>query len=383
MDQLLLESLLFQEESETLDFKQQQYAFSKATDALKAELLKDILAFANAWRQSDAHILIGIQEVRGGPSIVLGINPAEHLLDRNLQQFVSSKTNRPVSFSYQPFEFEGVEVGAITIPIQTRPVYLVASYGHLRANVVYIRRGSATSEAAPDEITRMVANPGTPTGQPVLELELADLATRERFGALIRVQPRLLELPPDDAIPLYGKEPSAIMGRTFDMNFMENRNYYRDVAKYLQMAAFAHPIGLAVSNPSTTVAENVIVRLQAQADSSFGLIDGDDMPDFPSTSTVTPAARLLASRKRYVLVSQYGNTWEVKANAGTVQPGTAEWLLEPFFIGAMKSASASFKATMSADNLRIPITSECIVQIDPVTASLEKTEIMRRARSRH
>ena len=44
MDEQLLESLLYQEESETLDFKEGQYAFNKANHTQKAELLKDILA---------------------------------------------------------------------------------------------------------------------------------------------------------------------------------------------------------------------------------------------------------------------------------------------------------------------------------------------------
>ena len=54
MDHELLERLLYQEESEALDFKKEQYPFDNASDGQKSELLKDILAFANAWRQTDA-----------------------------------------------------------------------------------------------------------------------------------------------------------------------------------------------------------------------------------------------------------------------------------------------------------------------------------------
>ncbi len=114
MDLQLLESLLYEEESEALDFKVQRYSFSGATDEQKSELLKDILAFANAWRQTDAHILIGVREVRGGRSIVVGIDPKDHLLNRNLQQFVHRKTNRVVDFWYAPAKFEGVDIGVLT-----------------------------------------------------------------------------------------------------------------------------------------------------------------------------------------------------------------------------------------------------------------------------
>jgi hypothetical protein len=53
MDAATIEKLLFRGESEILDFKSQQYRFEKASDEEKSELLKDIMAFANAWRDSE------------------------------------------------------------------------------------------------------------------------------------------------------------------------------------------------------------------------------------------------------------------------------------------------------------------------------------------
>ena len=94
IDHDLIESLLFEEEGVELDLKRDQYKFAKANDEEKSELLKDILAFANAWRRSDAFILIGVQEVKGDRSNVVEIS--DLLDDAAVQQFVNSKTNRPV-----------------------------------------------------------------------------------------------------------------------------------------------------------------------------------------------------------------------------------------------------------------------------------------------
>lgn len=47
----LVESLLYEDEGATLDFKQTSYLFEGAERHQKAELLKDILAFANAFRE--------------------------------------------------------------------------------------------------------------------------------------------------------------------------------------------------------------------------------------------------------------------------------------------------------------------------------------------
>jgi schlafen family protein len=116
-------------------------------------LLKDILAFANSWRRSDAFILIGVQEVTGGRSNVVGVST--HLPDAALQQFVNSKVQRPLAFSYEAYPVENVQIGVIHIPLQDRPFYLKKDYGKLKANTVYIRRSSSTDEASPDEVAKM------------------------------------------------------------------------------------------------------------------------------------------------------------------------------------------------------------------------------------
>lgn len=148
-----LESLLWMSESDSLDFKQEQYLFDGGTDEQKGELLKDILAFANSWRGSDAYILTGVKENRGGRAEILGVN--KHIISNNLQQFVDGKTNKPLDFKYEPFEFEGKQIGIITIPIQKKPFFLKQKYGRVEAEVVYIRRGDATVKAKPDEISQM------------------------------------------------------------------------------------------------------------------------------------------------------------------------------------------------------------------------------------
>ena len=145
MDAALFERLLFEEESTTLDFKKEQYPFAKASEDEKSELLKDILGFVNAWRRSDAYILIGVEEVRGARSKVLGI--ADHLQDHSLQQFVNNLTNRPVQFGYDALQFEGKQVGIVRIDQQLRPAFLKRDYGKLRKNEVYVHREGCLTSA--------------------------------------------------------------------------------------------------------------------------------------------------------------------------------------------------------------------------------------------
>jgi len=168
VDQSSIENLINEEESSSLDFKGEQYPFEKATDADKGELIKDILAFTNAWRRSDAYILIGVNEVHGGRSIPVGVQM--HLDDAKLQQFVNSKTNRPVDFSYEVATVDQLEIGIINIPLQERPIYLVKDFGGFLKNTVYIRRGSSTAIATPDEVSKMRLPLEGTSRKPILSL---------------------------------------------------------------------------------------------------------------------------------------------------------------------------------------------------------------------
>ncbi len=157
MDPELFERLLFRGESDALDFKVDQYSFEGATDNEKSQLLKDILAFANSWRDTDAYILIGVAEVIGDKAKVDGISNSKSLADHALQQFVTAKVQHPIRFSYAELRIEGKLCGVIHIPRQDQdaPFYATKDYGTVEANVVYVRRGSSNGIAKPDEIAKM------------------------------------------------------------------------------------------------------------------------------------------------------------------------------------------------------------------------------------
>ena len=149
-----IENLLYEEESSTLDFKEEQYNFiNEQNKYKKGELLKDILAFANAWRQTDAYILIGVREIKGSKSEVIGIKEEDNIDDASLQEFINQKTNKPIEFEYKTTIIHKKNIAYIKIPIQNRPFFINKQFGGVEANIVYIRRGSSTDKANPDEIS--------------------------------------------------------------------------------------------------------------------------------------------------------------------------------------------------------------------------------------
>jgi hypothetical protein len=189
----LVESLLWEDESATLDFKQAQYPFTG--DDQKSEIIKDILAFANAFRRDDAYILLGVEDQQGGRATILGVT--DHFDDAILQQLVNSKTNRTVEFSYHALTIDSQQVGIIRIPRQQRPLYLLKPFGKLQALTVYLRQGSSTSIATPDEIARMGADDVVPDARPNPEIAaLTNVLHHARFyERVIRLSENISRIP--------------------------------------------------------------------------------------------------------------------------------------------------------------------------------------------
>lgn len=258
MNHHLFEELLHEEEGPSLDFKREQYRFNSCDDEARSELLKDILAFANAWRRSDAYILIGVEEVKGSRCIIIGIS--NQLDDANLQQFINSKTQRPVNFSYEAFLVDGKSVGIIRIPPQKRPFFCRKNYGKVKANEVYIRRGSSTALADPDEIAIMgEAVAVTELKEPTLDLEFADITLRKALGVNPSLKSEFLEplTAPKRQYPPFMMTPEVL-------EVLSDNGYRDKLIKHVASTAPFVSIGFRIHNSSHFPALDVRVELSAE-----------------------------------------------------------------------------------------------------------------------
>jgi hypothetical protein len=357
----LIDALLFEAEGAELDFKREQYFFEGADDRKKSELLKDILAFANAWRRTDAYILIGIQEVKEAESTVVGIT--EHIDDAKLQQFVSAKTNRPVEFSYTPMPFKSKQIGVIHIPVQERPIFLTKDYGALRRHTVYLRRGSSTDEARPDEIARM--------GQAVSErlklrpLLIPRLATGSDWSELVettKFETISLKHPEIKSLPDYSRPQSTgpFGMPVFSSLEHTNSNFYRDRAEYLRFGSKLRPIRLSVRNEGTALASGVKFTIQVTDPArSIELALGSDRPKKPRREwSPLDSIRPISLNKAApdIEVTRTNSGWTITAYFGKVQAKDTAITLEELFLGTSTSGLVELPVSVFADELSSPVT---------------------------
>ncbi len=141
-------------ESETLDVKSEQYLFLSQDKDKKSELLKDVLAFANAFVSDDSYILVGVRQQDPPPHKIVGITTT--LDDAKLQQFIDGKTERKPTFSYEEIAVDGSTVGVYRIPPQNGPFVAKKDFGKVKHALLPVRRGTTTDHISLREYFELV-----------------------------------------------------------------------------------------------------------------------------------------------------------------------------------------------------------------------------------
>lgn len=379
----LFETLLYDEENTHLDFKSEQYKFIRSTNEEKSELLKDLLVFANAWKSKNAYILLGVEEVKGGRSKVIGLQ--EHLDEAAVQQFINSKTNRPITFSYEAFSFEGKQVGVIEInSSQERPIFLIKDYNKVKKNVVYIRRGSATEEANPDEVARMGATAvEEKKKEPVLELEFWDNEEQKQLGDTVQITSKVITPEfKEDEIPDNISKKTSI----YDINSInciinpDNKNYFREYYRYLYYKNVLVPIYFVINNPSRELIKDVNIKFEIIKKEGVYISDEEDMLTRPSgTLTTTFNTSTSLNKESDVFVENHNNKWTVNISFDKVQPRDRLQSRYELLVGANSEQCIEIEPTIYADNLSEPIGKHLIISINKSVLKMTMKEFFSKA----
>lgn len=331
--------------------KQCQYQFKKSTspqltEERRSELVKDILAFANTKRNTSAYILIGVEEVKGSRSKVIGVN--EHLSDNELHDFMNRRTQRPVEFSYSPYHFDGVEIGVIVIPVQERLFYLTNPYGTLRENAVYVRDGSSTRTASPDEIAEML----TPK-PPSFSLNWIDPISNGILYSPCMIRSLFLypvlkkeDIQPNGPRPLHPLSLSQ-----------HNSDYPQELIIYTFCESLYKPLGLRIHNQSGVTGKNVRFEGWIAKRDKFGVMEVQ--PDFPEefhdvlSSIHAPVVHPIDAV--VTVLSEDSEFWRVSVEFGDVRPGEQILTDDNLWFGSAISARVTMKGRILGENIPVPI----------------------------
>lgn len=367
----LLNMLRYKSESTDIDFKSAQYRFNNGTEADKSELLKDILAIANSWRDGTGYILLGFKDQRPHPAEVVGIQ--DSIDDSRIQQFVNSKVKPKLTFRYEEHLYEGKTIGLIIIPKQKRPFYLTNQYGKLKSNVVYVRRGSSTDEAEPVETIAM-ANEDAGRGDLKIELALLTPGNEELPSSFSHTYLKFSEKFPDFERPRKPRgpfDPPELIGLDRD-----NRDFWREHGEYSCVDKAHISLRFVLTNLSGVQLSNskLEVTVEALDSQAVQMIAGRDLPDKPkptwNIAELASVQEVLAKKEVNLEVDECGPTPVCHIRLGTLLPGEQG---RSELLAILPQAPGRFRLLLRilAGELATPIEQEHLIETTGEVLSLD------------
>lgn len=363
LSEALLEELRFKGEGSDLDYKAERYRFAQASDDDKSAMLKDILAFANAYREGPAYVLLGFKENAPHPAEVTGLPPDGAIDDSRVQQFVNSKLNAKLEFRYEEGLLGDRHIAVISIPKQRRPFYLTRDYGKLTRDTVYVRRGSSTGIASPDEIARM----GTTRG--VVKTVL-DFQTPDNDPLPNAFERRFINFPA--RLPSLKRDRNVFLPTTF----LVNAHYYREGAVYHSSWNRVFQARLLLTNQSEFSLGDahleVVVRCPEGERAS--MLRADEMPDVPSSTYFPLANAHLEHAGQAVTIDDRGKMPVAHVALGTIRPGQTVRAEEDIAILPSGPGVYSIQVRILANEIPAPLLAEHQLEVTGPLVSVSEQE---------
>ena len=360
----LLNKLRYKSEGTDIDFKPAQYRFSKGSEDAKGEILKAILAIANAWRDGPGYILLGFKDQRPHPAEVVGI--AESIDDAQFQQFVNSKVKPKLTFSYEEHVHQGKMVALITIPKQKRTFHLTHAYGKLKSNVVYVRRGSSTDEAEPQEIYEMMK---ADSGQGDMRLSLSVLTDgNETLPETLELRYlRFTEQFPDYKTP---KRVEVLTSAGLDpYQWYDNADYWREYADYFSLNEALIQLKFVLLNRSAIQLSNAKLEVFVEPADGQGykILTGTKLPKEPlrqSTNSMLLDSLSKRSAKKCCqpIIENNGSTQFFFFLLGSLLPGEECRSSDTLAIAVLDPGRLRLRSRILASELSTPHEIEQVVE---------------------
>ena len=128
----------FEPENSSVEFKKKGYHKEE-----HGELIKDIMALANARTSPVRYLIMGIKAYPDGRKDFLGIQSFED--DASFQQLIHSNIEPDIPFHFYPYELEGLTYGIFEIgPCKNPPYLMKKGFKKLHEGMGYIRKGSSS-----------------------------------------------------------------------------------------------------------------------------------------------------------------------------------------------------------------------------------------------
>ena len=143
----------YENESSSIDFKAIQYTKVKYN-----ELLKDVIAMANAETEGTKLIIFGVKMLTDGRREIIGLK--ENVIDSaSFQQLIHHNVEPEIYFSYSPFQFDDKTLSILKLSdCNDKPYMMKKDFGEkLKKGDCFIRKGTFTERLVRKDLDKIFA----------------------------------------------------------------------------------------------------------------------------------------------------------------------------------------------------------------------------------
>ena len=374
----LIDRLLYEKSSDVLIFRPHEYRFEGALILEKSQILKDIISAANAWRRTDTYILIGVEENPEGKNRVLGI--MNHLDENQVIDFVSSKVQKSILFSYHGLTVDRKKIGLIHIPLQERPFFLKEDYANLKKYVIYVLRRDMVQEAGTEEVAKIkesgqkIARPA-----PSLKVEFAHSGKREPLGDHLRLKTYQIDIPEPGSLPDY-----TFPGHNQDWAFFYcfpfqkiNRDYYRELGEHYRSIGYVGLINFCVSNAGEENLRDVRVEIRVEdPEKDYICMEEFELPTNPEKNLGWSRSKpLLVNMDANLLVNWEDPFWAIHLFFKEIPAHKTVFSSGGVYLGGKSSMSLDMVAMLEAPQLSLTLPFSLLIDIQVQKRVLDRNII--------
>jgi hypothetical protein len=388
----------FENESTSVDFKAKQYAKTE-------DLLKDLIAMANANITGDRHIIVGTKHLPDGSRKIWGIIKSEFVDSATYHQLARENIEPEIHFDYSPYEFEGHLLGVLRIyNCNDQPYMMRKDYVSLRAGDAWIRKGSHQPRLIRADLNRIwekrrdefTANIKIGFDSAGLPKEIAHPAMGEvqlpSDQAATRIREVLAErekkLPPGDAslirhfiesgtFPKIGLGPTPYSQRSskeLRENLEKVKDTYREDDLHALYEQHASRINLSVLNEGDTYIEDASIEIRIPKVKGLRVAAKIYTEPDRSGPFAVPRVSLYGLGRHYPSVKNYREHIRVFESVGTLRHGIPERTfhepLRMIFGKELVGQKVLLECTLYGKQLRTPRKETLTIEVTEASQSL-------------
>jgi len=182
-----------------------------------------------------------------------------------------------------------------------------------------------------------------------------------------------IELPKQCEIPEYGVHYQTSL---FSIpGFDANKNYYREYARYLQVAKHVAQVELAIENKSSVTALDVRIEAHVFVQGhDWTILDASEIPSKPGSSWLTNI--IVPGLNPDIEVERLSDKYLITSLLGKIQPKATAHTFKGLFLGARAEEEIEIRARVFADNLTAPLVFALVAHIRPERKSIALEELL-------